>query len=92
MWSAGSEQGLDFRTIGTVGAPIGQLVWLVHHHGKCVCGGNFMHVVRRGFTIYQLWCSGFSCSRVEVAEWRAVRKKNSGQLVRWVPPDEALAF
>ena len=30
----------------------GQLVRLVHHHGKCVFGGNFMHVVRRFF--YQL--------------------------------------
>ena len=52
----------------------GQLVRLVHHHGKCVCAGNFMHVVRRFFTNYQLWCSGFSCSRVEVVEWRAVSK------------------
>ena len=61
----------------------GQLVWLVHHHGKCVCGGNFMHVVRRFFTNYQLWCSGFSCSRVEVAPWRAVRKNFPDNRYGW---------
>ena len=42
-----------------------------------------MHVVRRFFTNYQLWCSGFSCSRVEVAPWRAVRKNFPDNWYGW---------